>query len=157
MKRTLVAALLAMSALAVVSWAVEAASAGRAAGIRVLLTPVNGYHQSGFALLTPTSNGFTVKLEVTSGRAAAGEHAHIHNLTCARYARIAPRPHTPSADQINKQLATVTVGLNDLYQGKSLTDVSWPLAKYRRGGYSINVHTPNDPYTAVMCGDIPKQ
>ena len=158
MKRTLVAApLLAAAVLTLASLAAAAAPAGGAAGIRVPLKPVNGYHQSGFALLTPTKNGFTVKLAVTSGHPAAGEHAHIHNLTCARYARIAPHPHAPTGAQINKQLATVIVGLNDLYLGKSRTDASEPLAKYVGGGYSINVHIPNDPYTAVMCGDIPKQ
>jgi hypothetical protein len=160
MKRRYVAALLGPATAVVLAlvWlaATSAAAGGGAAGIRVPLKPVNGYHQSGVALLTPTKNGFTVKLAVTSGPAADGGHAHIHKVTCARYARIAPRPHAPTADQIGKQLGTVVVYLNDLSKRKSVTDAPGSLAKYLRGGYSINVHIPNDPYTAVMCGDIPR-
>ena len=36
------------------------------------------------------------------------------------------------------------------------TDVPQPLKIVTTGGYSINVHIPASPYTAVACGDIPR-
>jgi len=161
MKRSFAAATaLAASAvcLPLASWAgTDATSHEGASAIRILLKPVNGYHESGVARLTPTRDGFTVKLTVGRGPATTGGHTHIHDLSCARYARIAPHPHAPTGPQLDRQLATVTVYLTDIYNGKSSTDVTEPLAKFLRGGYSINVHIPNDPYTAVMCGDLPRR
>jgi hypothetical protein len=156
MKSLIVVALLASAAAALPL--ASAATGTSTAPIKVALEPVNGYHDSGVALLTPTKNGFTVQLSVPHGPAVNGGNAHIHNLTCARYGRIAPHPHQPTSTQVNKQLATVSVWLTNIQRGKSTTAVtSAPLSKFLSGGYSINVHIPDDPYTAVMCGDLPKR
>ena len=131
----------------------------RAAVLRVPLKAVNGSGQSGVAILTPTKSGsgFTVVVKITRGKPEPGEHAHIHHVTCAQYARIAPHPRRPTAKQINDQLATISDGLNDLSGGKSVSSVISPLAKVTTGHYSVNVHQAGDPYTAVACGNIPKR
>jgi hypothetical protein len=146
-----------LTALTIGSVARAKLTANGASAVRVQLKPVNGYHQSGVAVLTPTRKGFVVTVQITHGHALDGEHAHIHNISCARYAKIAPHSHAPTATQTNRQLATVAVSMNDLVNGKSVTSASEPLAPYLRGGYSINVHIPGAPFTAVMCGNIPKQ
>lgn len=140
--------------------AMFAATASNATGsgspVHVTLRSTNGSGQTGVAVLTPTGSGYTVTVQVTGKRVQGGEHDHIHAVSCARYARIAPRPYRPTQKQINDQLATVTVPLNDIYRGRSRTVVTSPLAAVTKGGFSINVHMPGAPYTALACGDIPK-
>lgn len=123
--------------------------------IRVRLHPVNGSGQSAVATLTPTATGYTVVVQLFGNHIQGGEHDHIHNLTCARYARIAPKPYAPTGAQINRQLATVAVGLNDIYHGRSKSIVTSSISEVTAGGFSINVHEPGAPYTALACGDIP--
>lgn len=137
--------------------AVAAATAGAGTNgvIRVALHPLNGSRQSGVATLTPTSDGYIVVVQLSGKQIQPGEHDHIHTLSCARYARIARHPNAPTAAQINKQLATVSFSLNDIYHGRSKTTVPLPLARVTKGGFSINVHEPGPPYTALACGDIP--
>jgi hypothetical protein len=53
------------------------------------------------------------------------------------------------------QLATVDTPLVDLSRGRSKTSVGGPLAEYRAGGYSINVHSTKAGFPVVACGDIP--
>jgi hypothetical protein len=136
---------------------VAAASAAAGAGgpIRVPLHAVNGSGQTGVAVLTPTAGGYTVAVRLSGKHIQAGEHDHIHNLSCARYGRIAPHPKDPTTRQVDQQLATISVGLNDIYHGRSTTTVGSPLSQVTKGGFSINVHEPGDPYTALACGDIP--
>jgi hypothetical protein len=144
-----------VAAAAAAAVAVAAGVAHGTAAVRVPLHAVNGSGQSGVAVLTPTADGYTVVVRVTGKRVQDGEHDHIHNLSCARYARIARHPNAPTAAQINRQLATVSVGLGDIYNGRSRTPVALPLADVTKGGFSINVHEAGYPYTAVACGDIP--
>jgi hypothetical protein len=143
--------------LAAAVLALAVAPAGLAGGpITVPLHPVNGSGQLGVAILTPTKTGYTVVVRIRGRNVQPGEHDHIHNLSCARYARIAPHPYAPTGAQISKQLATISVGLNDIYHGRSHTEVSSPLTQVTTGRFSINVHMPGGPYTALACGDIPK-
>jgi len=132
-------------------------SAGASGPIRVPLHAVNGSGQSGLAILTPTANGYTVTVRLSGEHIQAGDHDHIHNLSCARYARIAPHAKAPTSTQIKKQLATITVGLSDIYLGRSATTVDSPLSQVTKRGFSINVHEPGGPYTALACGNIPVQ
>src|SRR5207253_3447259 len=111
-----------LAALALALAAAPTASAGGA--ITVPLHPVNGSGQSGVAILTPTANGYTVTVKLRGRHVQPGEHDHIHNLTCARYAKLAPQPKAPTATQINNQLATVTETLNDVVNGSSKTQVA---------------------------------
>ena len=145
---------------AIVLSLVAAASGAAANGpgiLRIPLKPVNGSGQSGVAVLTPSAGGYTVVVKLRGRGVQLGEHDHIHKASCARYARIAPHPRAPTASQINAQLATVAVSLNDIVDGASKTHVTEPLSQVTRGGFSINVHQPGDPYTALVCGDIPKR
>ena len=144
-----------LAAFALALAAAPAASAGGA--ITVPLHPVNGSGQSGVAILTPTANGYTVTVRLRGRNVQLGEHDHIHNLTCARYAKLAPHPKAPTATQINNQLATVTESLNDILNGTSKTRIPARLADVTTGGFSINVHQPGGPYTAVACGNVPKR
>lgn len=149
-----VAALLPTGALAGHT-SLETGGANAERSVRVQLHPINGSHQSAVAILTPTSTGYTVVVKLSGKRIEPGEHDHIHNLTCARYSRIAPHPYAPTAIQIDRQLATIRVGLDDIYHGRSRTRIPSPLSQVTRGGFSINVHEADGPYTALACGDIP--
>ena len=138
-----------------------AAASGAAAGngrgvLRIPLKPVNGSGQSGVAVLTPSAGGYTVVVKLRGRGVQLGEHDHIHKASCARYARIAPHPRAPTASQINAQLATVAVSLNDIVDGASKTHVTEPLSQVTRGGFSINVHQPGDPYTALVLWGHPQ-
>jgi len=124
--------------------------------ITVRLKQVNGSGQSGFATLTPAGSGFTVLVKMKGRGIQPGEYDHIHNVSCKRYAHIAPNPRKPTAQQLNKQLATATIWLTNLYGGRSKTSVAQPLQSVTTGSYSINVHTATSPYMAVACGDIPQ-
>jgi hypothetical protein len=135
---------------------IAGASAGRSPVIRVTLHAVNHSGQSGVAMLAPIHGGFRVVIHVAGARIEAGEHDHIHNVSCSRYGRIARHPYAPTAAQVEKQLATVAIGLNDIEGGRSTTDVHAPLTQVTRGGFSINVHETASPYTALACGDIPR-
>lgn len=136
--------------------AIATVPAGGHRVIRVPLHAVNASGQSGLAILTPTQSGFTVVIRIAGRRIQAGEHDHIHNVTCARYARIAPKTYAPTGDQTNRQLSTVAIGLTDIYRGRSKTAVASSLSAVTSGGFSINVHEPGAPYTALACGDIPR-
>jgi len=118
--------------------------------VEVSLKAENGSGQSGTATLTPSGETFEVVLDVDGG--VDGQHAHIHNVTCEKYAKI---------KGFDAQLATVADELEDLRGGKSTTSVAvlegGGLTARTTGEYSINVHKPNHPYPAVACGDIPKR
>jgi hypothetical protein len=73
-------------------------------------------------------------------------HAHIHDVSCADYRRMT---------SFNAQYATVAEGLSDVVDGKSETDVTAPLSRFGRAGFSINVHKYAHPYPVIACGDIP--
>lgn len=72
-------------------------------------------------------------------------HAHIHDVSCTDYRRM-----TSSS----AQLATVAQGLSDVADGKSETDVTAPLSRHSKPGFSINVHKYAHPYPVIACGDI---
>ena len=74
--------------------------------------------------------------------------AHIHNVTCAQYARM---------KSFSARYATMTDSLKFLARGHSTTDVPVPLATRTSGGFSINVHAPTGQYPVIACGDIPKR
>lgn len=120
-------------------------------GITVALEERNASAQSGTATLTPRAKGFDVALEVTKPVKFEGDaqNAHIHSVTCAEYEAI---------KDFNAQLETVEDSLYNLDGGKSTTTVGVvKLAERTTGGFSINVHEENYPYTVVACGDIPKR
>jgi hypothetical protein len=83
--------------------------------------------QSGVAKLTPnkSGSGFTVLVQMKGRNVQDGEHDQIHNLSCARYARIAPKPRTPTGNQINQQLATVATTLDDIFASESGRGKAW--------------------------------
>jgi hypothetical protein len=144
--------------IAIAAVALAAAPTALAGGsVTVPLHPVNGSGQSGVAILTTTKTGYTVVVRIRGRSVQPGEHDHIHNLTCARYAKLAPHPKAPTAAQIGNQLATVVEGLTDIENGVSRTQIPAPLADVLTGTYSVNVHQPGDPYTALVCGNIPKR
>jgi hypothetical protein len=119
---------------------------------RIALAEQNKSDQTGTATLIPGGQGdeFEVALEVTAPKKFPGpqQHAHIHDVTCAEYAGI---------KSFNEQLGTVASGLDDLLRGRSRSTVAAPLSDYATGQFSINVHEQDAPYTAVVCGDIPKR
>jgi hypothetical protein len=117
--------------------------------VSVELHEVNASGQSGTASLTAGADesiGVVLQIEGPNGR-----HAHIHDVTCAKYA---------SMNDFDAQLATVRETLADLSEGTSQTEVTvldGGLPARTTGGYSINVHEKAPPYDAVACGDIPKR
>ena len=133
--------------------AAAVATGGEAAApqsVRIKLNQQNRSGQSGTATLVRRGSTFVVTIKVSPPKKFPGttQHAHIHNVTCARYRRI---------KGFDAQLATVVDTLNDLSKNVSRTTVYVPLAKRTTGRYSINVHEQNGPYTAVACGDIPRR
>ena len=125
--------------------------------VAVPLKSVNGSGQSGGAVLAPTAGGYSVTVTMRGKNIQPGETDHIHSLSCARNAKLAPHAKTPTYAQVNAQYATVTVPLNNIAKGASRTRVTSPLADVTKGGFSINVHEPGYPYVTVACGDIPKR
>jgi hypothetical protein len=103
---------------------------------------------SGTATLTPrTGKRFDVTVRLTGS--GLSHPAHIHDTTCAEYAKLA---------DFDAQLATVKDSLSNVTDGVSETTVGLTaLSERTTGGYSINVHAPESPFPAVACGDIPKR
>jgi hypothetical protein len=139
-------------ALVVLASATAAAVDGVAAGEKttIALRQQNRSGQSGTATLIEQADGtFTVKIRMSKPVRFPGprQNAHIHNVTCAKYARM---------KSFNAQLATVVDWLSNLSRGRSTTHVSVPLAKRTTGRYAINIHEQNPPYTVVACGNIPR-
>jgi hypothetical protein len=144
-----------------------AGSAARAVDVRrgadsitVTLRSVNGSGQSGVAVLTATQtkvSGFDVVVRVRGRGLAPDQQAHIHDVTCAAYQRIAPKPRNPTQKQFDRQAATVYAPLTNLRGGRSKTSITLPLESFTKGGLSINVHRSGYPYMAVACGTIPKR
>lgn len=104
----------------------------------VTLNAQNGSNESGTAKLTELDNGKTrVEITLSNGTATA-QPAHIHNGTCAT-------------------LGTVVVGLNDVTNGTSSTDVdeTFENVKQNLGKWAINVHkSAAESNVYVSCGDI---
>lgn len=151
MSRFLVLLAVALAASAVIGGSTRSAPAHHAAGtIRVVLHQVNHSGQHGLALLIPHGKAFTVSVTVSPPKRfpAVTNDEHIHNVTCKQYARI---------KSLDAQDASVAYELGVLINGKAKGSVPSPLSKYTTGHYSINVHEPGPPYTAVVCGDIPKR
>jgi hypothetical protein len=139
-------------AVVVLASATPAAGDGDAAGAKTTITlrEKNRSGQSGTATLIERADGtFTVKIRMSKPVRFPGpsQNAHIHNVTCAKYARM---------KSFNAQLATVVDWLRNLSRGRSTTHVSVPLAKRTTGRFAINVHAQNPPYTVVACGNIPR-
>jgi hypothetical protein len=139
-------------ALVVLASATAAAVDGVAAGEKttIALRQQNRSGQSGTATLIEQADGtFTAKIRMSKPVRFPGprQNAHIHNVTCAKYARM---------KSFNAQLATVVDWLSNLSRGRSTTHVSVPLAKRTTGRYAINIHEQNPPYTVVACGNIPR-
>jgi hypothetical protein len=106
--------------------------------------------QSGTATLVEKGKTTVVTIVLHPARSrfpGNWEFAHIHRVSCARYAKI---------QSVNAQFATVTYGLSNLSGGRSQTVASIKLATLRTGTYSINAHQKDSPYLNVACGDIPK-
>ncbi len=123
-----------------------------AAPVEVSLSAVNGSGMNGQATLTeveaeegaiPT---FEVEISLTPAADEASLPAHIHNVTCAEYAKI---------KDPGDQLLTVKTGLSNVDGGSSKSTAAGDLAERTTGEYSINVHEAAAPYPAVACGDIP--
>ena len=129
--------------------------------LKVPLKAVNGSAQSGVAILTQVGSGSAsrvrVVVKIRRGKPEPGEPAHVHKVTCAQYARIAPNPRMPTPKQFGAQGATISDVLNSLDGGKSISTVYEPLAKLTTGHYSINVHQASGQNMAVACGNIPKR
>ena len=140
--------------------ALPAYGGSRAVVLKVPLKTVNGSGQSGVAILTEIGSGSAARvrvvLKITKGKPGPGEPAHIHNVTCAQYARIAPHPRNPTPKQFAAQGATISDVLNGLDGGKSVSTAYEPLAKLTTGHYSINVHQASLTNMAVACGTIRK-
>jgi hypothetical protein len=98
---------------------------------------------SGTVTLKGGDREFAVALAMNPKR----DHpAHIHNVTCNQYRAL---------KDFDAQYATVEVTLTDVAKGKSKTAVDAPLADYRTGGFSINVHSYAGGFPVVACGNIP--
>jgi hypothetical protein len=123
--------------------------------VEVALAELRDSGMTGTATLTPQgSEGeiatFTAELGV-SPPAAGARPTHIHQETCADYARrVGPDPRPVELE------GTVVNSLTDVRDGTSVTTVPGSLADRTTGGFSIVVHAPNPPYAPVACGDIPK-
>lgn len=119
--------------------------------ITVALEEENASGQSGTAVLRETKKGkFEVLIKMGPPAKFAGEaqNAHIHDVTCAGYARM---------KSFDERLGTVIDWLPNLSDGRAHGTVQAPLAKRTTGTFAINVHEQNAPYTVVACGDIPRQ
>jgi hypothetical protein len=123
-----------------------------AAPVEVELNAVNDSGMSGQATLreVEAEDGaiptFEVEISLTPAGDGASLPAHIHNVTCAEYAKI----KDPGA-----QLQTVQAPLSNVDDGSSKSTAAGALADRMTGEYSINVHEAASPFPAVACGDIP--
>jgi hypothetical protein len=117
--------------------------------VKITLEAVDDSGVSGEATLSESeAEGppeFTVEL-VVEPAGADSRPAHIHDVTCAEYAKI-----TDS----DAQAETVVDTLSSVEQGKSNSTVPGELTERTTGEYSINVHSAFIPFPAVACGDIP--
>jgi hypothetical protein len=118
--------------------------------VTVDISAVEGSGISGTATLTPRmGKRFDVMVRMTGTASGPSHPAHIHDVTCAAYAKLT---------DFDAQLATVTDSLSNVDDGVSETTVALTeLSERTTGGYSINVHAPEGPFPAVACGDIPKR
>lgn len=119
--------------------------------ITIALEEENASGQGGTAVLRETKKGkFEVLIKMSPPAKFAGEaqNAHIHDVTCAAYARM---------KRFNERLGTVVDWLPNLSDGRARGTVDARLAERTTGTFAINVHEQNAPYTVVACGDIPRQ
>lgn len=141
-----------IAAAGAVTLVVAGAAFGRSTGaVTFELKTTNHSGITGTGTLTPTGEkAFQVKLVLRGPKAKLTGYfsAHIHNVTCAKYATI---PNTTA------QYATVVDGLSNVQHGTSLSTVSSPITQRTTGAYAINVHLPSFPWPTIVCGDIPKR
>ena len=155
------ALVLAMGPIIAAGLTFPAYGSDRATVLKVPLKAVNGSGLSGVATLTQIGSGNTTRIgvvvKITRGKPDLAAPAHVHKVTCAQYARIAPDPRRPTPKQYDAQAATVADTLNSIFGRKSVSTVYAPLAERTTGRYSINVHQASDPNMVVACGNIPKR
>jgi hypothetical protein len=139
------------AAAAVVALVAGAAVAAPATDTGKLVVALHTTHHSGIfgtATLTPDSGGFRLTIVLHGAKMPKDQPAHIHNVTCAKYAKIRG---------VGAQYATVEHALFDVVNGKSVTQIDGKRSQFTTGTYSINVHHPDSPYVTTVCGTIPKR
>lgn len=112
----------------------------------VQLLPRNGSDMKGTARFVPRGKrSFYVVLAVQGGPGGGSIHlAHVHTGPCSREPTFAnPRIKDP--------LRSVSSGV------RSRTLVTHPLAQYRRGKHSVNVHEVSGDLRPIACGDLPRR
>jgi predicted small lipoprotein YifL len=117
--------------------------------LEIELSAVNDSGVSGTATLSESEGDGPPKFTVELTAEPAGDAsrpAHIHNVTCAEYAKI---------KDYDAQAKTVSDTLSNVDQGKSTSTVPGKLTERTTGEYSINVHASAIPFPAIACGDIP--
>lgn len=141
-----------IAATAACALLVTAAALGGGSGGAVFIQLKTQHHSgiTGTATLTPKGKSFTVKLVLQGSKAKLANDylAHIHNVTCAKYAAI---------QGVNAQYATVKTTLTPVSHGTSDSAVAGPLAADLTGGLSINVHKATGVFPTILCGDLPKR
>jgi len=137
------------AAAAVVLLVAGVALGGRADGSVVLQLRTQHHSKlSGTATLTPHGQRFTVDIVLhgPKSKLARSYPAHIHNVTCTKYATL---------KTVGAQYITVNDTLTDVAHGRSHTVVDTPLTARGTGKYAINVHLPTGSFPTVACGNIP--
>jgi len=116
---------------------------GPGGALTVPLVEENDSGASGRAILT--SGGRSASVTIELNRDDGQYQAHIHDVSCERYRRM---------NDFSAQLATLTEGLTSVAGGRSESELTEPLSRYTRPGFSINVHEFGSPYPVVACGDL---
>ena len=130
------------------SGSTAAPQADQAEPVTVELAEVANSGISGTATLTPrTGKRFDVDVRLTGSDLS--HPAHIHDATCAEYAKVPG--FAAKLATVKDTLATITDGVSETTVGLTR------LSDRTTGGYAINVHAPESPYPVVACGDIPKR
>jgi hypothetical protein len=118
----------------------KGAKKGGAKTVRVHMAAQNKSKETGTAKLTAVGSDKTrVEIDLKDTPQGTAQPAHIHEGTCAK---LDPKPKW---------------GLENVENGKSVTEVPVGLAEIQKGTYAINVHkSADDLKTYVSCGNIAK-
>jgi hypothetical protein len=112
-------------------------SDGMGKSMSVPLQAQNNSGERGTVKLTPMGDKTKVEVSLRGEPKGVAQPAHVHEGTCAQ---LDPKPK---------------YGLNNIVNGKSVTEVPVKIDELTGGGLAVNVHKSTDDLkTYVACGDL---
>ena len=111
-------------------------SSGKGKAEQIPLKAQNSSGETGTVKLTPMGDKTRVEISL-KGAPSTAQPAHVHEGTCAQ---LDPKPKYP---------------LNNVVNGKSVTEVPVSIDQLTGGNMAVNVHKSGDDIkTYVSCGDL---